>query len=146
MNTQQPPGIQRAGWAQPAPAPGKKPIYTRVWFIIVAAIAGLAMLAVVAFTSFSFWLYDQLEVTEAGMIDACHEEVQKQAKYPGGVEFVETNVEKGEAVDDLDLRRVVHGFVDFPNGFGTPVRYGYICGVDFNDADNPTVDAIAFKQ
>ena len=146
MNTQQPPNGPQAGWAQPAPAPKKKPIYKRVWFIIVAAIAGLAMLAVIALAAFSMWLGHQLEVTEAGMIDACHEEVQKQAKYPGGVEFVETKVEKGEAVDELDLRRLVHGFADFPNGFGTPVRYGYICGVNFNDSDNPTVEAIAFKQ
>ena len=146
MNTQQPPSIQHAGWAQPAPAPKKKPIYKRVWFIIVAAIAGLAMLAVIALAAFSMWLDHQLEVVEAGMIDACHEEVQKQAKYPGGVEFVETKVTKGEGIDELDLRRAVHGFADFPNGFGTPVRYGYICGVNFNDSDNPTVDAIAFKQ
>ena len=146
MNTQQPPNGPHAGWAQPAPAPKKKPIYRRVWFIIVAAIAGLAVLAVIALASFSMWLGHQLEVAEAGMIDACHEEVRQQAKYPGGVEFVETKVEKGEAVDDLDLRRAVHGFADFPNGFGTPVRYGYICGVDFNDSDNPTVHAIVIKQ
>ena len=146
MTTTQSPNGPHAGWAQPAPAPEKKPIYRRVWFIIVAAIAGLAMLAVIALAAFSTWLDRQLEAVESGMIDACHEEVQKKAKYPGGVEFVETNVEKGEAVDDLDLRRAVHGFVDFPNGFGTPVRHGYICGVDFNDSDNPTVDAIVIKQ
>ena len=146
MNTQQPPNGPQAGWAQPAPTPEKKPIYKRAWFIIVAAIAGLAVLAVIALAAFSMWLDHQLEMVEAGMIDACHEEVQKQAKYPGGVEFVETNVEKGGDVDELDLRRAVHGFVDFPNGFGTPVRHGYICGVDFNDSDNPTVHAIVIKQ
>ena len=146
MNTPQPPNGPHAGWAQPAPAPKKKPIYKRVWFIIVAAIAGLAVLAVIALAAFSMWLDHQLEMVEAGMIDACHEEVQKQAKYPGGVEFVETEVVKGEGIDDLDLRRAVHGFVDFPNGFGTPVRHGYICGVDFNDSDNPTVHAIVIKQ
>ena len=146
MNTPQPPNGTQVGWAQPAPTPEKKPICKRVWFIIGAAIAGLAMLAVIALAAFSMWLDHQLEVAEAGMIDACHEEVQKKAKYPGGVEFVETKVTKGEAVDELDLRRLVHGFVDFPNGFGTPVRHGYICGVNFNDSDNPTVDAIVIKQ
>ena len=146
MNTPQPPKGPQVGWAQPAPAPKKKPVYKRVWFIIVAAVAGLVVLAVIALAAFSMWLDHQLEMVEAGMIDACHEEVQKQAKYPGGVEFVETNVEKGGDVDELDLRRLVHGFADFPNGFGTPVRYGYICGVDFNDSGNPTVHAIVIKQ
>lgn len=143
MNTPQPPNVPQFGWAQPAAAPQKKPIYKRVWFIIMAVVAGLAVTALAAF---SMWLDHQLETVEAGMIDACHEEVRQQAKYPGGVEFVETEVMKGEDVDDLDLRRAVHGFVDFPNGFGTPVRHGYICAVDFNDSDNPTVDATVIKQ
>ena len=146
MNTPQHPNGPQFGWAQPAAAPQKKPIYKRVWFIIMAVVAGLVVLAVIALAAFSMWLDRQLEVAEAGMIESCHEEVRQQAKYPGGVEFVETEVMKGEGVDDLDLRRAVHGFVDFPNGFGTPVRHGYICAVDFNDSDNPTVDATVIKQ
>ena len=141
-----PPAAPHAGWAQPAPTPRKKPIYKRAWFIAIAVIAGLAVLALTAIAAFAIWMNRQLDVVEEGMIEACHEEVQNKAKYPGGVEFVETEVTKGEEVDDLDFRRVVHGFVDFPNGFGTPVRHGYICGVDFNDSDNPTVDATVIKQ
>lgn len=145
MNAPQSLNGPKVGLAQPARAP-KNPVYKRVWFIIVAAIAGLAVLAVAALVALSMWVDHELEVAEAGMIDACHEEVRQKAKYPGGVEFVETEVMKGEGVDDFDLRRVVHGFVDFPNGFGTPVRHGYICGVDLNDPDNPTVDATVIKQ
>lgn len=148
MNNQPPipPAAPYTGWVQPTPPPRKKPLYKRAWFIVIAALAALAALAVIALAAFSMWLDHQLEVVEEGMIEACHEEVQNKAKYPGGVEFVETEVTKGEEVDDLDFRRVVHGFVDFPNGFGTPVRHGYICGVDFTHSDNPKVDATLIKQ
>ena len=71
------------------------------------------------------------------MKEDCKEQVTEQAKYPGGVKFVTVEMTQGEEVEATDLRRMVHGWVDFPNGFGTPVRHSFFCGADYNLEDFP---------
>ena len=125
MNTQQPPNGPHAGWAQPAPAPKKKPIYKRVWFIIVAAIAGLAMLAVAVFVAVV--VADTREATRA--IESCEQKAIEQAKYPGGATIVSTDVGELTTLPNGNKTLPVEGEIDMPNAFGTPVRHTYWCGL-----------------
>ena len=125
MNTQQPPNGPQAGWAQPAPTPEKKPIYKRVWFIIVAAIAGLAMLAVAVFVAVV--VADTREATRA--IESCEQKAIEQAKYPGGAKIISTDVGEVKTLPNGNKTLPVEGEIDMPNAFGTPVRYTYWCGL-----------------
>lgn len=79
---------------------------------------------------------DHLREKEA--ITACHDATLDQAKFPGGAEFVRTNTE-GPNADRNEGPNVIHvnGYVDFPNGFGAPVRHTYLCTTNtelFEDA------------
>ena len=124
-------------WEQPSPAP-KKPFYKRWWFITIAVI--LALLA-----AFAAWIaieVNRVYKVQDQMIEDCKAKVEEQAKYPGGVEFVTVEIERGEEVHATDLRRAIHGWVDFPNGFGTPVRHSFICPANYSDPDNPEISAI----
>ena len=125
MNTPQAPNGPHAGWAQPAPAPKEKPIYKRVWFIIVAAIAGLAVLAVAVFAAVV--VADTREATRA--IESCEQKAIEHAKYPGGAKIISTDVGELKTLPNGNKTLPVEGEIDMPNAFGTPVRYTYWCGL-----------------
>ena len=80
------------------------------------------------------------EMLKEDVVRSCHADIEYQAKYPGGVEFVRTDVDRApNSTEEDDYRYYVNGEVDFPNGFGTPVRHTYRCYADFRDFDNPTL-------
>ena len=111
----------------------KKPFYKRWWFITISVILAL-------FLAFAAWVAIEIKHirdVEAQMKEDCKEQVTERAKYPGGVKFVTVEMTQGEEVESTDLRRMVHGWVDFPNGFGTPVRHSFFCGADYNLEDFP---------
>lgn len=102
--------------------PAKKPLYKRWWFITIAIIL-LLILAGAA------WLLIHSK-READAINAavedCTQSVIDHAKYPGGAEIVNYDVELLEKAN-ANRGVIVSGEADFPNGFGTPVRMEFSC-------------------
>lgn len=119
--------------AEPPPPPDvqpRKPWWKKWWawvLIILAAIALLALL-LVALDKWSIAKLEEMNGETAAR--QCEEDVTDKAKYPGGVEFVDPiDISTGDSVDADVLTYGASGDVDFPNGFGTPVRHLYTCTV-----------------
>lgn len=124
-----------SSWPQPASPQQKtrKPLWKRwwVWVLTVLVSATAAFLALIVVPAWR----------TAGQIDAgvdiCKEKVTDWAKYPGGVEFAEVNIpEKISGIREEYIVEV-EGKVDFPNGFGTPVRQEFSCTItaDMNSVE-----------
>lgn len=81
--------------------------------------------------------------------EACEEKVLDWAKYPGGASFVEP-IEVTTDQDRMEAGRLfkAHGEVDFPNGFGTPVRGSYKCSVYLRNGlvENAEASVFGMKQ
>gem|GEM_PF-1984002 len=127
--------------AQPAPVPTtkpKKPLFRRwrFWLLLVG----------VTFVVFVIFIFAVLKVSEAqdteAALDKCREQVTNRAKYPGGVSFPEEiDIQSPDSITDSPRTYHAFGQVDFPNGFGTPVREFYSCTivVDLGDVQDSTV-------
>lgn len=65
---------------------------------------------------------------KAAAIDACHQSVLDDARYPSDVEFISTDVSENVIRGPADTRQFgISGDVDIPNAFGTKSRQGYLC-------------------
>lgn len=124
-----------------APAPGKpkKPLYKRWWFWVVILIVILALFAAA--------IWGILKVSEKeddrAALEECREKVIEHAKYPGGVSFPEEiDIWSTDSITEIPRTYRAYGEVDFPNGWGTPVRQYYACTivVDMGDIEDSTVD------
>ncbi|CAQ04528.1 hypothetical protein I6H52_08920 [Corynebacterium urealyticum] len=111
----------------------------------------LALLALAVATALSLYYVktksDDLDLERAKA--ACIEDVEKRAKYPGGVTFPDDGPKPATANDWLDSPRTytAEGVVDFPNGFGTPVRMEYACTADiYSDGEVESSSAQVWKQ
>lgn len=128
MSTTYPPGN---GAPLPEPqnepvAAKKKPVWKRWWFWLIAII----IIALVAFFGSALYEANKINQLDAEAAEQCHEKVIEQAKYPGGVQFVDEPVVKEEGITVNDRGNDVlsmGGKVDFPNAFGTPTRGTYMC-------------------
>lgn len=101
---------------------------------------GAALVVFVAFI-FSMLKISEAQDTEAAL-DKCREDVTRRAKYPGGVSFPEDiDIQAADSITESPRTYHAFGHVDFPNGFGTPVREFYSCNivVDLGDIQDSTV-------
>lgn len=119
------------GFGQHAPA-GKprKPWWKKWWVWLIIATAVIAVLIL------SLFILDKWSSAKLAQMNSdvatrqCEEDITNKAKYPGGVEFVDpVEVSTNDSVDAEVLTYGASGKVDFPNGFGTPVRQVYTCTV-----------------
>lgn len=126
----------------PAPYPGgpygqppqnpRKPLWKRWWFWLLTVL----LVIVLAFcTIVALLVYVDVQLRDEAA-DQCREKVLEHAKYPGGVVFQDE-----PEVDDYLITTnnrdneiwTMGGDVDFPNGFGTPVRMKYVCFSEISD-------------
>ncbi|MBC3179403.1 hypothetical protein [Corynebacterium lujinxingii] len=104
----------------------KKPVWKRWWFWLIAII----IIAFVTFLGSALYEASKINQLDAKVEEQCREKVIEQAKYPGGVQFVDEPVVKEEGITVNDRGNDVlsmGGKVDFPNAFGTPTRGTYVC-------------------
>lgn len=115
-----------------------KPLW-KTWQFWVALPLILLVLAF-GLDRYSDHLVRQQIASEKQFVDEkCRERVTSRAKYPGGVVFQDP-IFPAYMLDDDNYEMYlggqrpegVYGYrqtgdVDFPNAFGTPVRYGYSC-------------------
>jgi hypothetical protein len=116
----------------------EKPLVKRWWFWLL--LVGSALVALIFF-DLAILKISETEDTKAAL-DACREQVTSRAKYPGGVSFPEDiDIQSSDSITDSPRRYYAFGHVDFPNGFGTPVREFYSCNivVDLGDIQDSTV-------
>ncbi len=112
--------------------PKKRPLWKRWWIWAIAVIVALV-------AAFAVWVaidVVRINTLDAAAIEECTEAVGEQAKYPGGVTFVdEPSVSQDKIVTNNRGNEVITmgGRVDFPNGFGTPVRGSYMCMSEVSD-------------
>ncbi|MCG7239606.1 DUF1129 domain-containing protein [Corynebacterium minutissimum] len=121
------------GFVYPAaPTPQKKPLWKKWWFWLVTVLAIFAL--------FSVGIYAILKYADhadqQAALDACEQGVIDQAKYPGGVSFPEEiDIWTDASLIDIDRTYRAFGDVDFPNGYGTPVRENYGCTITVNSGE-----------
>ena len=111
---------------QPEQDKPKKPLWKRWWVWLIAVV----LVALVAFSVSVFYEVNKVNNLDAEAAEQCREKVLEQAKYPGGVQFVDEPVvtEDGITVNDRGNDVLsMGGEVDFPNAFGTPTRGTYLC-------------------
>lgn len=116
----------------------RKPLWRRwqFWAAIPLVLLALAF----GFERYSIHQVQQQVASEKQLVDErCREEVSSYAKYPGGVIFQDPIFPAqmlDEGSEEFYLGRArpegsyvyrQTGEVDFPNAFGTPLRYGYSC-------------------
>lgn len=101
----------------------------RVWmwaaipFVVVAVLAGCLFL----------WTQSQQRALMAEVEESCRDAVTDWAKYPGGVSFPdEIEFTRRESEDEV---WEAEGVVDFPNGWGTPIRQDYSCVIRVKDGE-----------
>lgn len=87
----------------------------------------LAVIVVVAVGGMVTWQQVRQGKILAAVDEACREAVTDWAKYPGGVSFPR-ELEFNRVEGDRDTWKS-EGVVDFPNGWGTPVRQDFTCSV-----------------
>lgn len=106
----------------PVPQATKKPFYKRWWFIAIAIILALILITI------GWVVLSAKKEADAinAAVDECKEQVINHAKYPGGAEIVDWDV---EILPKANSNRFINvtGEADFPNGFGTPVRIIWSC-------------------
>lgn len=117
----------------------KKPLYKRWWFWVAIF---LAILALFAATIVVILKVSEKEDDRAAL-EECREKVIEHAKYPGGVSFPEEiDIWSTDSITEIPRTYRAYGGVDFPNGYGTPVRQYYACTIVVNtgDTEESTVD------
>lgn len=137
QNLQGAPSPNLGPQAAPAQQKARKPLWKR-WWVWVIAVLLIAVAAFMAFVVVPAWeIADNIDKG----VDMCKEQVTDRAKYPGGVEFVKINVPEASNGFGQEYVMPVTGEVDFPNGFGTPVRKNFFCLVtaDENGANASNV-------
>lgn len=139
MTNQSPYSQQPAQPASPAPGKPKKPLYKRWWFWVTIFLVVLALFAAA--------IWGILKVSEKeddrAALEECREKVIEHAKYPGGVSFPEEiDIWSTDSITEIPRTYRAYGEVDFPNGYGTPVRQYYACTimVDTGDIEDSTVE------
>lgn len=139
MTNQSPYSQQPPHPSAPAAGKPKKPLYKRWWFWVVILIVILALFAAA--------IWGILKVSEKeddrAALEECREKVIEHAKYPGGVSFPEEiDIWSTDSITEIPRTYRAYGEVDFPNGWGTPVRQYYACTivVDMGDIEDSTVD------
>lgn len=121
---------------QPPERP-KKPWYKRWWVWVIIVIVTIVLAIALLFV--------YMDSTEKSIAkQECVERVTAKAKYPGGVDFVQ--------IDDptySDFRQGavynMFGEVDFPNGFGTPVRHSFTCEIEMSFSDVLSTDVDVYE-
>mgnify|MGYP001416511886 CR=1 FL=1 len=88
----------------------------------------IAAIIVIASALFMFSVRQKTRKADEA-IESCQQHALSQAKYPGGAEIVSTEVGEITTLPNGNMNVPVEGEVDFPNGFGTPVRHTYWCGL-----------------
>ncbi|MDO5669112.1 MAG: hypothetical protein Q4G50_03830 [Corynebacterium sp.] len=119
---------------EPQPAPSRR---GRTLVISLAVLAAVALAAAIA------WQQWQQSQVLAAVDEACRESVTEWAKYPGGVSF--PHELEYERVNDSSVWRS-EGVVDFPNGWGTPVRQDFSCHVSMDGTDVVIPVAVVTSQ
>ena len=139
MTNQSPYSQQSPYPSSSAPGKPKKPLYKRWWFWVVILIVVLALFAAA--------IWGILKISEKeddrAALEECREKVIAHAKYPGGVSFPEEiDIWSTDSITEIPRTYRAYGEVDFPNGYGTPVRQYYACTivVDMGDIEDSTVD------
>lgn len=105
-----------------------KPLWKR-WWVYVLTVLVAATAAFLALIVLPAWR--AAEHIDAG-VDICKEKVTDWAKYPGGAEFAEVNIPEKISGIHKEYIVEVEGKVDFPNGFGAPVRQEFSCTITAN--------------
>ncbi|WP_411708092.1 hypothetical protein ACLI1L_000769 [Corynebacterium sp. LaCa117] len=139
MTNQSPYSQQPPHPSAPAAGKPKKPLYKR-WRFWVAIF--LAILALFAATIWGILKVSEKEDDRAAL-EECREKVIEHAKYPGGVSFPEEiDIWSTDSITEIPRTYRAYGEVDFPNGYGTPVRQYYACTivVDTGDIEDSTVE------
>lgn len=109
---------------QPQPKPWWKKWWA--WLLICGIILALLIGGLFLLDKWSRAELERMNTEIA--VKQCEDDVTDKAKYPGGVEFVEPiDITTKDDVDAEVLTYGANGEVDFPNGFGTPVRKSYTC-------------------
>lgn len=139
MTNQSPYSQQPPHPSAPAAGKPKKPLYKRWWFWVAIFLAILALFAAA--------IWGILKVSEKeddrAALEECREKVIEHAKYPGGVSFPEEiDIWSTDSITEVPRTYRAYGEVDFPNGWGTPVRQYYACTivVDMGDIEDSTVE------
>ncbi|WP_168164029.1 hypothetical protein [Corynebacterium sp. HMSC072A02] len=103
------------------------------WQFCAAIITAAVFFACISFYG---WLKFNEKKDYEAAIEHCEKYVTFHAKYPGGVSFPE-EIELGTSASITDSTRVYVGFgaVDFPNGWGTPVRHYYSCNITVKNGE-----------
>lgn len=106
----------------------KKPFWKKWWVWVGAVVLaiGLGIGGAALFVSST-----EAQVAE----EKCRDAVSAKAKYPSGVEFIEFSEMEKIPTENNNSRFSNFGEVDFPNGFGTPVRHTFICDITVFGAD-----------
>ncbi|GAB3692304.1 hypothetical protein [Corynebacterium nasicanis] len=105
-----------------APLPRPRPTLASkgwIWALAVLLFAAICLGAMVA------WAQHREGRIVAAATEACQESITEYAKYPGGVSFPH-DMEFTPGKTDREIL-TSEGTVDFPNGWGTPVRHDYTC-------------------
>lgn len=132
MTNQSPYSQQPTQPAEPVQEKAKKPLYKRWWFWVTIL---LAILALFAATIWGILKASEKEDDRVAL-EECREKVIDHAKYPGGVSFPEEiDIWSTDSIINLSRTYRAYGEVDFPNGFGTPVRQLYACTIVVNTGD-----------
>ena len=145
-NPSHPPMPHNPGYpptAQPTTGQSSKGKTLKIVLLTLLALAVVAAIGLYYIKTKS----DDLDLERAKT--ACIEDVEKRAKYPGGVTFPDNGPHPTTTNDWLENPRTytAEGNVDFPNGFGTPVRMEYSCTADINsNGDVASSHAVVRKQ
>lgn len=139
MTNQSPYSQQPIQPATPTPGKAKKPFYKRWWGWVAI------FLVILVFFAAAIWgiLKDSEKKDYRASLEECREKVIDHAKYPGGVSFPEEiDIWSTDSIILPSRTYRAYGEVDFPNGFGTPVRQYYACTivVSTGDIEESTVD------
>lgn len=122
----------------------KRPWYKK-WWAWLLIVLGTLLLAAMLFVAFSVALTAN---THQAAEEQCREEVINQAKYPGGVQFVDDPVIESDAItnDRGNTILALTGEADYPNGFGTPVRMKYVCFAESTGSEILQTSAIVSEK
>lgn len=131
-------GPPNMGQVPPSAAQSDKPVYKRTWFIITAIAASLVILISGAWIA----VFQSMAATadrHQEAVAACEDGAIEFAKYPGAAKVVSVETEETRPGYNGATYLTITGEVDFPNGWGTPVRHTFECPLVIIDADG-TID------
>ncbi|MDK6807698.1 hypothetical protein QP365_08960 [Corynebacterium aurimucosum] len=132
MTNQSPYSQQSTYPSAPTPGKPKKPLYKRWWFWVSTFLVILVLFAA------AIWgiLKASEKEDDRAALEECREKIIDHAKYPGGVSFPEEiDIWSNDSIINISRTYRAYGEVDFPNGYGTPVRQYYACTIVVNTGD-----------